>query len=213
MSPKQVKITPGLVGDRDAVVDAAHRDHAHRAARARGRARRWPAAGRRRRTCRSSACGRRTPPSPCSGGRARRSTRISPASARPSSASRNSSTNLMRAHSSGQRDAGVHEQRVARRDRRRRARSRPCCCSPSGVDAERQAALAPSTRTHAHRRRPRREQVMQWPSEAGSRASLDHARLQLLELLLVVGAHALEQLERRARLLLVDLARARSRRG
>ena len=33
MSPKQVKITPGLVGDRDAVVDAAHRDHAHRAAR------------------------------------------------------------------------------------------------------------------------------------------------------------------------------------
>ena len=34
MSPKQVKITPGLVGDRDAVVDAPHRDHAHRAARA-----------------------------------------------------------------------------------------------------------------------------------------------------------------------------------
>ena len=32
MSPKQVKITPGLVGDRDAVVDAAHRDHAHRTA-------------------------------------------------------------------------------------------------------------------------------------------------------------------------------------
>ena len=33
MSPKQVKITPGCVRDRDAVVDPAHRDHAHRAAR------------------------------------------------------------------------------------------------------------------------------------------------------------------------------------
>ena len=34
MSPKQVKITPGLARDRDPVVDAPHRDHAHRAARA-----------------------------------------------------------------------------------------------------------------------------------------------------------------------------------
>ena len=34
MSPKQVKITPGSLRERDAVVDAAHRDHAHRAARA-----------------------------------------------------------------------------------------------------------------------------------------------------------------------------------
>ena len=33
MSPKQVKITPGSCGDRDAVVDAPHRDHAHGAAR------------------------------------------------------------------------------------------------------------------------------------------------------------------------------------
>ena len=32
MSPKQVKITPSSCGDRDPVVDAAHRDHAHRAA-------------------------------------------------------------------------------------------------------------------------------------------------------------------------------------
>ena len=32
MSPKQVKMTPGSCGDRDAVVDAAHRDHADRAA-------------------------------------------------------------------------------------------------------------------------------------------------------------------------------------
>ena len=34
MSPKQVKITPGSLRDGDPVVDAAHRDHAHRAARA-----------------------------------------------------------------------------------------------------------------------------------------------------------------------------------
>ena len=32
MSPKQVKITPGCARDRDAVVHAAHRDHADRAA-------------------------------------------------------------------------------------------------------------------------------------------------------------------------------------
>ena len=32
MSPKQVKITPVVLGERDAVVDAAHRDHADRAA-------------------------------------------------------------------------------------------------------------------------------------------------------------------------------------
>ena len=32
MSPKQVRITPSLLGDRDAVVDPAHRDHADRAA-------------------------------------------------------------------------------------------------------------------------------------------------------------------------------------
>ena len=32
MSPKQVKITPWHVGDRDPVVDAPHRDHADRAA-------------------------------------------------------------------------------------------------------------------------------------------------------------------------------------
>ena len=32
MSPKQVKITPLVAGDRDAVVDPAHRDHADRAA-------------------------------------------------------------------------------------------------------------------------------------------------------------------------------------
>ena len=32
MSPKQVKITPSSLGQRDPVVDAAHRDHAHRAA-------------------------------------------------------------------------------------------------------------------------------------------------------------------------------------
>ena len=42
--------------------------------RGRARARRWPAAGRRCRTCRSSGCGRRTPPSTCSGGRARPAT-------------------------------------------------------------------------------------------------------------------------------------------
>ncbi len=34
MSPKQVKMTSGSCGERDAVVDAAHRDHAHGAARA-----------------------------------------------------------------------------------------------------------------------------------------------------------------------------------
>ncbi len=34
MSPKVVKITPVRLGDRDRVVDAPHRDHAHRAARA-----------------------------------------------------------------------------------------------------------------------------------------------------------------------------------
>ena len=34
MSPNDVKITPGRLGDRDGVVDATHRDHAHRAARA-----------------------------------------------------------------------------------------------------------------------------------------------------------------------------------
>src|SRR5687767_14575001 len=35
--------------------------------------------------------------------------------------------------------------------------------------------------------------------------SLDHARLELLELLLVLRAHLLEQAQRRARLVLVDL--------
>ena len=34
MSPNDVKITPGVVGHGDGVVDPAHRDHAHRAARA-----------------------------------------------------------------------------------------------------------------------------------------------------------------------------------
>ena len=38
-----------------------------------------------------------------------------------------------------------------------------------------------------------------------ARRSFDHARLQLLELLLVLGAHLLEQPQRRVRLLLVDL--------
>src|SRR6185437_11253247 len=37
------------------------------------------------------------------------------------------------------------------------------------------------------------------------RASLDHARLQLLELLLVVGAHSLEQLAGGTGLFLIDL--------
>ena len=32
MSPNAVKITSGSSGDREAVVDAAHRQHAHRAA-------------------------------------------------------------------------------------------------------------------------------------------------------------------------------------
>ncbi len=60
-----------LLGDRDAVVHAPHRDHADRAAGAVHQLDVRRAAGRRCRTCRSSACGRRRPPSPCSGGRAR----------------------------------------------------------------------------------------------------------------------------------------------
>src|SRR4029077_11319781 len=35
--------------------------------------------------------------------------------------------------------------------------------------------------------------------------SLDHARFQLLELLFIVGAHSLEQIARRKRLVLIDL--------
>ncbi len=57
--------------DRDAVVDPAHRDHADRAARAVDQ---LDVLGQEvvdRRTCRSSGCGRRRPPSACSGGRAR----------------------------------------------------------------------------------------------------------------------------------------------
>ena len=146
-----------LVGDRDAVVDAAHRDHADRAARARARARRWPAAGRRRRTCRSSGCARRRPPSPCSGGRARRWRGSRRPARGPSSASRNSSTNLMRPPplEARERDAGVHEQRVARRDRRRRARSRPSPRAPVVVRAQREAARVVDARRRASPR-PRR---------------------------------------------------------
>ena len=61
-----------LAGDRDAVVDPAHRDHADRAAGPVDQLDVRRAAGRRPRTCRSSACARRRPPSPCSGGPARR---------------------------------------------------------------------------------------------------------------------------------------------
>src|SRR6185503_9356407 len=61
---------------------------------------------------------------------------------------------------------------------------------------------------------PRSPHVMQWPagskqapraSGIRTRPSFDRARLQLLELLLVVGPHLLQELVRRHRLLLVDL--------
>ena len=208
----------GLVRDRDPVVDAAHRDHADRAARAVHELDVRRAAGRRRRTCRSSACGRRRPPSPCSGGPARPSARISPASARPSSASRNSSTNLMRAASSTrQRDAGVHEH--ARRRRATGADEPMSTVLPRavGVLADARARARASTLDDAHRHAlvPAGDAVLVRAAvggrgRGGHRSSslgrsLDHARLQLLELLLVVGAHLLEQLRRRERLLLVDL--------
>ena len=50
-------------------------------------------------------------------------------------------------------------------------------------------------------------------ADRGSSAHPARARPELVELLLVGLAHLLEQRERRARLLLVDLRRARSRRG
>ena len=64
-------------------------------------------------------------------------------------------------------------------------------------DAQGEALIAAgdAVLVHAGRREPARS----------SRRSLDHARLQLLELLLVLGTHALEERERRVRLLLVDL--------
>ena len=66
MSPKQVKITPGwcaiAIPSSTRPIGITHTGQPGRA-----RARRWPAADRRSRTCRSSGCGRRRPPSPCSG--------------------------------------------------------------------------------------------------------------------------------------------------
>ena len=143
MSPKQVKITPSLAGDRHPVVDPAHRDHADRAA---GPVHQLDVLGQQvvdRRTCRSSGCARRRPPSACSGGRARPAERISPASARPSSASRNSSTNLMRRASgrAGDRRPGVDQQLVAHGHRLDRARSRRCSRMPVVVGAEREVPV------------------------------------------------------------------------
>ena len=183
-----------VVGDRDAVVDPAHRDHAHRAAGAVDELDVRRAAGRRCRTCRSSACGRRTPPSPCSGGRARPRRGSRAASARPSSASRNSSTNL-----------------IGRASRWRIATpawtssSSPAATGADEVDRDlvQRAAVVAAQRAdrrpaldHAHRDAlvaagDAVAVAAGTRSRAGARRSLDHARLQLLELLLVVGAHPL----------------------
>ncbi len=108
----------------------------------------------------------------------------------------------------------MHEERVARRHRLdqrdldRRARS-------VRVGTQRQPArLVDAHDRHRHAVVAAGDAVLRAARLAGEagfssrmrrRRSLDHAGLQLLELLLVVRAHPHEQIARRARLLLVDL--------
>src|SRR3954462_3275029 len=124
--------------------------------------------------------------------------RISPASACPSSGSRNSSTNFTGAPTPHRRA------RAGRRPRppARRGRSPPCAACP------RRRGTAP-----ARDPRPPAGPAWPWPRRHRSRSarredsrrSLDRARLQLLELLLVLRTHLAQQTVRGHRLGLVDL--------
>ena len=150
MSPKQVKITPSLCAT---AIPSSTRPIGitHTGQPGPWTSSTFGAAGRRSRTCRSSACGRRRPPSPCSGGRGRASARISPASARPSSASRNSSTNFTTCTLLGAALESRSRRRRGRADGRRsrparRGRSRPRDRSPV-VDRGMRAARASSSTT------------------------------------------------------------------
>ena len=147
MSPKHVKITPWHVGDRDAVVDAAHGDHADRAAGAVheldvGRQQvvdavlvdrvRVAAADLHDLVVAAGLDGRDD----------------LAASTRPSSASRYSSTNFTA--SLAQRDAGVNEQVVARP---RRAPTRSVITSvsaPSRLAAREPVVGRGSSDAHRH---------------------------------------------------------------
>src|SRR3954452_23594538 len=124
--------------------------------------------------------------------------RISPASACPSSGSRNSSTNFTSAPGRRPRAPTPHRPRPPAR----RGRSPPC-------------AACPRRRDTAPARDPRPPAAPAWPwprrhrsrsaRREDSRRSLDRARLQLLELLLVLGAHLAQQAMGGHRLGLVDL--------
>src|SRR3954464_5674659 len=124
--------------------------------------------------------------------------RISPASACPSSASRNSSTNFTASPTPRLRARARHHPGPPAR----RARSPPSGASPRGRctarGPDRRPPATPASRwRHRHTSRSARRE--------DSRRSLDRARLQLLELLLVLGAHLAQQAVGGHRLLLVDL--------
>ena len=199
-----------LVGQRDPVVDPPHRDHAHRTARAVHEL----DVGRQQ-VVDAVLVDRVGVPAahlhdlvvaprfaPATGSRR-------PAT-RPSSASRNSSTYFMRG---APRRAGRSPFRRGRADVAGRDR-----IDQRGLDAwlVRPSSSAHSASPRSRRRAPRviglavvtagdAVVIRRSIAGAGSRRSLDHARLQLLELLLVVGAHPLEQVAGRPGLLLVHL--------
>ena len=188
MSPKVASVTSGVLGERDRVVDAAHRDHADRAARpvheldlGREQVLEPVAVDRVRVPAADLHDPHRSPGST--------SDAISAASPRASSAERYSST-YFTLHPL-EREARMAEQHVARR-RLGDEVDRDALLLVSrehdrlgAVDRDDEASTASS------------EQVMQ-------RSGVSHRSLpQLVELALQLGA-ALEQLERLARLVLVD---------
>ena len=132
---------------RDPVVDPAHRHHADRTARSVNQLDVLRAAGRRDRTCRWSGCGRRRPPSPCSGGRARPlrgSAARAPARARRRGTRRRTSSSrraLLTLLMVGNRGTGMDEQPVALDNRlhKRDLHGAPACLVPGAQSASSRA--------------------------------------------------------------------------
>ena len=117
MSPKQVRITSSCFGDRRCRRRPGPSGSRTPDSPARGRARSTRAASRARRSGRSSGCARRTPPSPCSGGRVRMCRRCDATTRLPTrdrGTRRRTSRDLLHPQHS---NAGVHQQPIARANR------------------------------------------------------------------------------------------------
>src|ERR1035437_2754160 len=133
--------------------------------------------------------------------------RISPASARPSAGSRNSSTNLIPPPA---RAPCPHARAASAPGARPRAgRSRRCAGGAPRPGTPQGPLRRPRCARSSWRRGPRRSPTARAPPRrpqpggAGGR-SLDRAPLQLSQLLLVGLAHLRQQRQRRERLALVD---------